>query len=221
MSSRYTSAHQRMLSLLKAPVRKRLQGEALLTLEDRARKLAEEMAPLDVPFAMQVVEHFRNSGVYSGKIWAQSYPIVFPFADPQYVDHLLSVRAEDRIGSQFHYELLRRLHDGLYRCPESNSGVAPSSSNLVRAMSNFGVRVMGKLGMKSAAGHTDFCAWINAMQPSIEDVLLNDSHLCDLYWDADHLRKSIARSEQGDQSSASDLYRLVCFELIYKMFNGE
>ena len=87
-------------------------------------------------------------------------------------------------------------------------------------MSSFGVKVMNKLGMKRAAGHTDFCAWIDAMQPNIEDVLLKESFLCDMYWDADQLRKYMARSKQGDQSAASDLYRLVCLELTYKMFNA-
>lgn len=221
LSGRYEAAHRRMLSLLKAPVRQRLQGLALQNLRDSAKSLASEMPPLDVPFAMQVVEHFRNSGVYSAGLWGQHYPIMFPFADPQYVDHLLTIRPEDRIGSKFHYELLRRLHDGLYRCPESNSGVAPSASPVLRMASKFGVRVMNKLGMKSAAGHVDFSAWMNAMQPSIEDVLLKNSYLCDTYWDGDQLKKCIEQTRQGDQSSASDLYRLLCLEFIHQMFNGK
>ena len=142
--------------------------------------------------------------------------MMFPFADPQYVDHLLSVRAEDRIGAEFHYELLRRLNDGLYRCPESNSGVAPSASALTRKLAKIRIKLMNKLGMKRAAGHTDFCAWINAMHPSIEDVLLGDSALSETYFDREQLRMRTERCRQGDQTAASDLYRLFCLNLIYR-----
>lgn len=220
LASRYEKGHRRMLAVLKPSVRANLEGEALQNVKDTANALTSEMAPLDVPFAMQILEHFRNSGTYSAKVWNQSYPTMFPFADPDYVDHLLSVCAEDRIGSRFHYELLKRLHDGLYRCPESNSGVAPSAPELLRKLSVFKVRVMNKLGMKSAAGHTDFCAWINEMQPGIEDVLLKDSVLCDLYWDGDQVRKYVDRSRHGDESAAQDLYRLFCLELIYGLLSG-
>lgn len=220
MSSRYVGSHERMMALLTPAIRNRLKGEALQSLEGQATQLQTQMDALDVPFALQILEHFRNSGVYSAKIWRQRFPMMFPFADSKYVDHLLSIRAEDRVGTNFHRELLRRLNDGLYRCPESNTGVAPSASDVARKFSRFRVKVMNKLGMKSAAGHTDFCAWINSMQPSIEDVLLVDSTLGETLFDREQVRKCIERSRHGSQAAASDLYRLFCLELIHRELIG-
>lgn len=213
----YLSAHRQLIGMLNPKLASELKGLAISSLKNRATDLALEMDPLDVSFALQIVEHFRNSGVYSSKLWSHRYPIVFPFADPTYVEQLLAVRAEDRLRSELHRHMIGALHSGLYHTPESNTGCKVSASALVRKASKFKVRVQKKLGSRKAKGHTDYCAWINNMNPNVAEVLMGESATCRELWSHDKIPARIEECRNGNRSAAVTLFRMVSIELIFRL----
>lgn len=215
--SPYVPAHEQLMGMLDPALASELEGLALENLKVEANNLAMEMDPLDAAFALQITEHFRNSGVYSSKLWSRRYPIVFPFADPAYVDQLLAVRAEDRLRSTLHRHMIGALHSGLFHCPESNSGSKVSAPAIVRRASKFKVRVQKKLGSRSAKGHTDYCAWINNMMPNVTTVLLGEDATCRNLWNRDRIPAQIEQCRMGSRAAAVTLFRMVSIELIFKL----
>jgi asparagine synthase (glutamine-hydrolysing) len=214
LSRPYAGTQGQILEALAPRLRGRLAGMAVRNLQDTIRQLAGGLAPLDVAAALQILEHFRNSGAYSAKLWETQFRIHFPFADPDYVDLLLGVDAADRIDADLHVAMIGRLRRHLLRCPETNRGCRPDAPPWLGRAATLRLRVWKKFFPRRVGGHTDFCAWINAMTVPIDHELLGAEARARDLWDVPAVETYVAAARNGSQSAAGKLQRLLSVELL-------
>jgi asparagine synthase (glutamine-hydrolysing) len=131
-------------------------------------------ADLGVPEAMQVLyfDEFVKSARYGHRIWNERVPTRFPFMEPRFVDSLLRVRTEDRLEARFQLHALERIHPGLRRLPDENTGTSADAPRAWTALVRWADRArLALFGSTVEANHGDLLTWVQHMDPSPEALV--------------------------------------------------
>lgn len=211
--SGFRPIHERILQFLNPDVRSELAGRALDSLRDRIGSISASLNPIDVCPALAITEYLRNSAAYSFLVSSDRFELWSPFLDPDYLDALLSIRSRDRLGSDLHVWMLRKLRPELLSVRESSTGCRPGRSRLLTTLPRLGRRISARLGRASSKGHSDYSAWIAELDPPIEERILHTS--VDLFHAA-VIRRTAADARAGCARSGAVLYRFLLLALWFQ-----
>jgi asparagine synthase (glutamine-hydrolysing) len=133
---------------------------------------------LGVPEVMQLCyfDEFVKSARYGHRIWNERVPTRFPFMEPRFVDCLLRVRTEDRLEARFQLHALERIHPGLRRLPDENTGASADAPRAWTGLVRWADRArLALFGSQVEANHGDLLTWVQHMDPEPEALVEESS----------------------------------------------
>lgn len=186
--------------------------------ESLMAKVAGYQNDLDTAGVAQMlyIDEFLGKVVKSSaRMWNQRLPTFFPFAYPPLVDLILQVRTEDKASSRFVRYLLNKVHLGLARFPDSNTGAPIGASWLRRESIHVADYVAKKIfASNRRAEHQDFSTWLSSMPSDLEHLFarLQDNHRL---FDMTTIRHLINACRAGDDMASRTLTTLWSYSLAH------
>jgi asparagine synthetase B (glutamine-hydrolysing) len=179
-------------------------------------KVARYQGSLDTAGVAQMlyIEEFLGKVVKSSaRMWSQRLPTFFPFAYPPLVDLILRVRTEDKASSRFVRYFLKKMHTGLARFPDSNTGAPIGASWLRRESIHVADYVAKKIfATNRRAEHQDFSKWLSAMPSDLNQLFSQMQQKNDLF-DMPTIHQLIRLSRSGDDMASRTLTTLWSYGL--------
>lgn len=179
-------------------------------------KVAAYQRNLDTAGVAQMlyIEEFLGKVVKSSaRMWDQRLPTFFPFAYPPLVDLILRVRTQDKATSRFVTYFLKKIHTGLARFPDSNTG-APIGASWLRRESIHVADYLAKkvFATNRRAEHQDFSTWLSSM-PSDLDHLFGRLQQENALFDMATIQQLIRACRAGDDMASRTLTTLWSYSL--------
>jgi hypothetical protein len=179
-------------------------------------KVAHYQNDLDTAGVAQMlyIDEFLGKVVKSSaRMWNDRLPTFFPFAYPPLVDLILRVRTQDKCTSRFVTYFLKKVHAGLARFPDSNTG-APIGASWLRRESIHVADYIGKkiFSTNRRAEHQDFSTWLSSM-PSDLDRLFDDLQQKNPLFDMVNIERLIRACRGGDDMASRTLTTLWSYSL--------
>lgn len=161
---RYLSRRRAVEHCLGVP----LPDDPCLALVESSERLGKRLRTAEVCQALYLEEFLGKVTSLSLGFWNDRVSTICPLAYPPFIDLLLQVRAEDKLSPKFPLAALKRLHGGLARYPDSNTGV-PIGASALQVQYKRGVTWLGrKLRRRRSQGeHYDPVAWVAGIEPAL------------------------------------------------------
>jgi asparagine synthetase B (glutamine-hydrolysing) len=179
-------------------------------------KVARFQGELDTAGVAQMlyIEEFLGKVVKSSsRMWNQRVPTFFPFAYPPLVDLILRVRTQDKASSRFVTYFLKKMHTGLARFPDSNTGAPIGASWLRRESIHVVDYIARKLfSTNRRAEHQDFSKWLSSI-PGGPNRLFDSLQESTSMFDMDVIKRLIYACGNGDDMASRTLTTLWSYSL--------
>lgn len=184
--------------------------------EHLMKKVAGYQRGLDTAGVVQMlyIEEFLGKVVKSSsRMWSQRLPTFFPFAYPPLVDLILRVRTQDKAASRFVTYFLKKMHAGLARFPDSNTGAPIGATWLHRESIHVADYVAKKIfSTNRRAEHQDFSKWLSSM-PNDLDHLFSRLQQKNALFDMRAVERLIRACRAGDDMASRTLTTLWSYSL--------
>jgi hypothetical protein len=129
--------------------------------------------PIDQVTCIYAQEYLRRQSAASLAELRSRIEVRMPFLDDDYVDAVLALPAEQRLGTGVHRQLLRDLNPALLQVTNSNTGAPAGASDLVqRLYRKAGGLAKKYFGYRRYRHYVDVAAWLRGpLKKPVEDVL--------------------------------------------------
>lgn len=197
-----------------APVfRDALGGHAQAHLMEKVAHYQRDLDTAGVAQMLYIEEFLGKVVKSSARMWSERLPTFFPFAYPPLVDLILRVRTQDKATSRFVTYFLKKMHTGLARFPDSNTGAPIGASWLHRESIHVADYVAKKIfATNRRAEHQDFSTWLSTMPSDLDHVFdrLQRNHAM---FDMPTIRRLIQACRAGDDMASRTLTTLWSYSL--------
>lgn len=129
--------------------------------------------PIDQVTCIYVQEYLRRQSAASLAELRSRIEVRMPFLDANYVDAVLALPPEKRLGTGVHRQLLRELNPALLKITNSNTGAPAGANDLVqRLYRKAGILAKKHFGYERYQHYVDVAAWLRGpLKKPVEDVL--------------------------------------------------
>src|SRR5207249_2394755 len=129
--------------------------------------------PIDQVTCVYAQEYLRRQSAASLAELRSRVEVRMPFLDAEYVDAVLALPPEQRLGTGIHRYLLSKLNPALLKITNSNSGAPAGASDLVqRLCRKVGILLKKHFGYERYRHYVDVDAWLRGpLRKPVEDVL--------------------------------------------------
>lgn len=159
-----------------------------VAIEDAARTSMEEafagidpsLHPVDQVGCVYAQEYLRRQSVPSLAELRSRVEVRMPFLDADYVDAVLLMPPEQRLGAGIHRHLLSKFNPALLKITNSNSGAPAGASDIVqRVYRKAGLLLKRHFGYERFKHYVDVPAWLRGPLREPVEEILNDSRTLD------------------------------------------
>ena len=170
--SKIVGRYTRTMRLFSEEVRSGLRVRAKDDLEADLRSYSPGIGTVGKMQCLYIDEFLRKVVTSSMQIWNAKLPTRLPFSYPPFVDLLLQVRPEDRLGNRFPAAFLAATCPSLLKVPNANTGVLIQSGKAM-AMANrvFSAIKLHLFRNKSHYDHSDMVAWLKNTDPPLMELV--------------------------------------------------
>lgn len=169
---RFSSRYQYRKKVFSQYLQKNIADQAKSNLVNKILSYPQDIKASGWLQHLYIDEHLSKVASTSAQIWNEHLPTYFPFSYPPFVDLLLRVRAEDKIGLDFPQYVLQKLNPKLAQYPDANTGTRIGSSWVMIELIHIYNGVLHRLfGNKKRYDHTDVVSWLQNMKPSLSSRL--------------------------------------------------
>jgi asparagine synthase (glutamine-hydrolysing) len=142
-----------------------------------------------------------------------------PFVDNDLVELLFALPSRVKLGDQIQSHLLRRRFPAFLDVQNANTGARVGAGPLVRSLSTFRMKVLGKLGVPGYQPYERLGLWLRReLRPLVEQLLLTDRFRDRGILDVTSVSGVVHRHLNGIQNHTYLIMALIVFELAQREF---
>ncbi len=142
-----------------------------------------------------------------------------PYMDSRLIELLLSCPPELRMGETLQAAILRRRVPDFLAPANSNTGAKVGASALVRQVSLFRMKVLGKLGFKGHQPYERLGLWLRtSLKPLVEEILLSSDCLDRGVFVPDTVRSVVKQHLSNERNHTFLLLSMMIFEMGQRRF---
>ena len=146
---------------------------ACQSLDEAFNGIDPALHPIDQVSCVYAQEYLRRQSAASLAELRSRVEVRLPFLDADYVDAVLSLPPEQRLGTGVHRHLLRQLNPALLKITNSNTGAPAGASDLVqRLYRKAGLLAKRYFGYERYRHYVDVAAWLRGpLQKPVSEIL--------------------------------------------------
>jgi asparagine synthase (glutamine-hydrolysing) len=163
---------------------------ARTSLEEAFAGIEPSCHPLDQVTCLYAQEYLRRQSAPSLAELRSRVEVRLPFLDAEYIDAVMQLAPQERLGTGVHRHMLARFNPALLQITNANTGAPAGASDFVQRLYR---KVNGLLkryfGYERFKHYVDIAAWLQApLRHPVEDVLLDARTLDRGLYRADTIR---------------------------------
>lgn len=188
-----------------------LRGLARASMDEAFAGIDPSLHPVDQVSCVYAQEYLRRQSAPSLAELRSRVEVRMPFLDAPYVDAVMQLPPEQRLGTGVHRHLLRQFNPSLLKITNSNSGAPAGASDWVQRLYRKAGRLLKQhFGYERYKHYVDMPAWLRGpLKKPVEDVLLDARTLDRGLYKPDAIR---------NLQSAEATLLLLYVELWHRMF---